>query len=85
MIFICFQTDRAQLPAIKANGEESCSIKSQPALEQDTAFTSNWKYDDIADSCSLGSETSSVHSGNVSYLPELTCMMYCLLCTILSQ
>lgn len=58
------QPARAQLPAIKANGEESCSIKSQPALEQDTAFTSNWKYDDIADSCSLGSETSSVHSGN---------------------
>jgi hypothetical protein len=74
-MFMCFETDRSQLPAIKANGQESCSIKAQPVLEQDTVLSSNWKNEDIADSCSLGSETSSSDSRNVSYLPVLTCMM----------
>ena len=82
---MCFYTDRSQLLAIKANGEESCSITSQPVLEQDTALSSNWKDDDIADSCSLENETSSIHSRNVSYLPMLTCMMGCFMCTFLSQ
>lgn len=37
-------------------------------LEQDTVLSSTWKSEDIADSCSLGNETSSIHSRNVSYL-----------------
>ncbi|GFG28978.1 hypothetical protein Cfor_06934 [Coptotermes formosanus] len=33
-------------------------------LEQDPVLSSNWKNEDIADSCSLGSETSSIDNRN---------------------
>lgn len=58
------QSSRTNLPAIKANGEESCNLKAQPVLEQNTVISSNWKDEDHADSCSLGSEKLSTVSRN---------------------
>ncbi|KDR16798.1 hypothetical protein L798_09515 [Zootermopsis nevadensis] len=55
------QPSRAQLPAVKASGEESRSFKAEPVLEQDTVVSSDWKDEDTADTCSLGSENSSSH------------------------
>jgi hypothetical protein len=71
---------RTQLPAIKASGEESCSIKAQPMLEQDTVVSFNCKDEDTADSCSLGSEKSSTHSRSVSYLQILMIFIQNFLC-----
>jgi hypothetical protein len=61
-------SNRTQFPAIKANGEESCNLKVHPMLEQDTVDSSNWMDEDTADSCSIGSEKSTIHSRSVSYL-----------------
>jgi hypothetical protein len=75
-VFSC----RTQLPAIKASGEESCSFKAQPVLEQGIVGTNDWKDEDSADLCSLGSEKFSNHSRSVSYLSMFTIIIQNLLC-----
>lgn len=68
------------MPAVKASGEESRSFKAEPVLEQDTVVSSDWKDEDTADMCSLGSEKSSSHGRSVSYLLMLTMIIQNFLC-----
>ncbi|XP_069672076.1 myeloid differentiation primary response protein MyD88 [Periplaneta americana] len=60
------QPVKTQVPAIKANGEESISYKVQPALEQNKITSPNCvdeRDESSADTCSLNTELLSIQSG----------------------
>ncbi|KAJ4435002.1 hypothetical protein ANN_23574 [Periplaneta americana] len=64
------QPVKTQVPAIKANGEESISYKVQPALEQNKITSPNCvdeRDESSADTCSLNTELLSIQSGRVSF------------------